>query len=90
MVLLTVGDDKVFGLAERLNLALLVLLVGLLPVDEEVGRALTTHPLVENALAGLFSERVLRKDKEIQIRPCPLRAEGAKSGQSGGGSLPRA
>ena len=90
MVALTVGDDKFFGLAELFDLALLVLLVGLLPVDEEVGGARATHPLVEDGLVGLLVERLLRKDKQIQIRRCPLRAQGAKTGPGGcGGGQPR-
>ena len=45
---LTIGDDEFGGLAELLDLTLLVHLVGLLVVDEEVGGALAAEPLVEN------------------------------------------
>ena len=57
---LTVSDKEFLGLAELLDLALLVHLVGLLVVDEEVGTALATHPLVEDLLVRLFLERLLR------------------------------
>jgi len=55
---LAVSDKEFGGLAELLDLTLLVHLVGLLVVDEEVGRALATHPLVEDLLVRLLLERL--------------------------------
>jgi hypothetical protein len=46
----TIGDDKLGGLAELLNLTLLVELVRLLVVDEQVGGALTCHPTLKDLL----------------------------------------
>jgi len=40
------SDDELGGLAELVNVALLVNLVGLLVVDEQVGGTLAVHPLV--------------------------------------------
>ena len=58
---LTIGDLELGGLAELLNVALLVELVGLLVVDEEVGGALAGHPALENLLVLRLVERVLKK-----------------------------
>jgi hypothetical protein len=57
-VVQTIGDLELGGLAELLNVALLVELVGLLVVDEEVGGALAGHPALENLLVLRLVERV--------------------------------
>ena len=62
---LTIGDLELGGLAELLNVALLVELVGLLVVDEEVGGAGATGPLVVQSLVLRFLKGLL--NYEIQI-----------------------
>ena len=57
---LTIGDDKLGGLAELLNLTLLVELVRLLVVDEQVGGALACHPALKDLLVLRLLEGILR------------------------------
>ena len=56
---LTIGDDEFGGLAQLLDLALLVHAVRLLVVHEQVSGAGSGHPLLENLLVGLLVERLL-------------------------------
>ena len=56
---LTIGDDEFVRLAKLLNLSLLVHPVGLLVVNEEVGRAGAADPLVKNRLVGLLLKGLL-------------------------------
>ena len=67
---LTIGDNEFRCAAlDFFGLALLVDPVGLLVVDEELGGALATHPLVKHGLVGRLIEWLLCKhDDEIQIR----------------------
>ena len=56
---LTIGDDEFGGLAQLLDLALLVHAVRLLVVHEQVSGASSGHPLLENLLVGLLVEGLL-------------------------------
>lgn len=58
LVVETIGDLELSGLAELFHFALLILLVGLLVVDEQVGGTLTCHPALENLLVLRLVERV--------------------------------
>ena len=51
------------GLAELLDLSLLVHLVGLLVVDEQVGGALATDPSLQDLLVRLLLKGLLYREK---------------------------
>ena len=59
---LTVSDDELGGLAELVDIALLVDLVGLLVVDEQVGGTLAIHPLVVDGFVRFCLERLLQEN----------------------------
>ena len=63
--ILTVGDNELVRLAKLFNFTLLVHSVGLLVVDEEVGGAGATGPLVVQSLVLRFLKGLL--NYEIQI-----------------------
>ena len=78
-------------LAELIDVALVVDLVGALVVHEEVGGTLARHPLVEHGLGLVLRERLLLRHK-IQISIVRYAWRGAatsRRGRFGGGAAGR-